>query len=125
MESIGQRIKELRKKDGGNMTQKEFASLVNITRQYLSLLENDERVPSAMVVDSISWNFGVRHEWITDGIEPKYIEPLCEELEKAVEDNPKLSRILHSFAGFATLEDWQALNAAVESAIAGKIKEAN
>lgn len=62
MAIIGERIKELRKKQ--KLTQKEFSSRVCIKQSYLSDIENGNGVPSDMLIKLISLEFSVPINWL-------------------------------------------------------------
>ena len=62
--SIASRIKAVRNESGLN--QLEFSKCIGITRQYLSLIESDDRTPSDIVKKAIC------REWLEDGIEPMH-----------------------------------------------------
>ncbi len=52
MQTLGQRVKELREKLG--LTQEELADLVHITDGYVGLIERDERMPSKSVMQLLA-----------------------------------------------------------------------
>lgn len=66
------RILKIRKEAGLN--QEDFAKKINLTKNYISLIETGNRVPSERTISDICREFNVRYEWLTDGIEPIYNE---------------------------------------------------
>jgi len=65
MESIGQRIRHLRKSIG--LSAKEFAKRIGISRSYLTDIENDRVKPPDRILQLISHTFGVSYEWLKYG----------------------------------------------------------
>lgn len=59
------RIIELRK--SLELTQGEFAERLGLSRNYIWMLENGERVPSDRTIADICREFGVREEWLRTG----------------------------------------------------------
>lgn len=62
---IGERIKELRKKN--NLTQSEFGSKIAISQTHISKIENGEEHISRAVIKLISIVFSVQEEWLLNG----------------------------------------------------------
>lgn len=65
METIGQRIKKLRRQNG--VTQKEFSQRVCVSQSYLSRVETDKEVPTEMLLKLIALEFSVSYEWLYNG----------------------------------------------------------
>ena len=63
------RIKEIRKSSG--LTQEAFADKLSLTRNYISLMEKGERVPSDRTISDICREFGYNEEWLRNGTLPK------------------------------------------------------
>ena len=59
------RIEEVRKHEG--LTQEQFADRINLSRNYLWMLENGSRVPSDRTIKDICREFGVNEEWLRTG----------------------------------------------------------
>ncbi len=59
------RIEEVRKREG--LTQEQFAEKINLSRNYLWMLENGSRVPSDRTIKDICDKFGIREEWLRNG----------------------------------------------------------
>lgn len=59
------RIEEVRKREG--LTQEQFAEKINLSRNYLWMLENGSRVPSDRTIKDICDKFGIREEWLRTG----------------------------------------------------------
>ena len=114
---IGERIKEIRINDM-NMNQSEFASKIGITRQYLSLLERNERTPSELVINAISREFGILREWIIAGEEPKF-DPLTPALTEVLTPHPETLRLMRIVAPHMTEASWKALNELLGEIIRG------
>lgn len=72
MIAIKDRIKQVRQDAG--LTQAEFAKKLNLSRNYVGLMEIGDRVPSDRTLADICEKFGVSETWLKDGTEPMYIE---------------------------------------------------
>lgn len=59
------RIKQIRKDAGDN--QDTFASNINLTKNYVSLLETGARVPSDRTISDICRCYGINEEWLRTG----------------------------------------------------------
>ena len=59
------RIEAVRKHEG--LTQEQFAEKINLSRNYLWMLENGSRVPSDRTIKDICDKFGIREEWLRNG----------------------------------------------------------
>ena len=55
------RIEAVRKHEG--LTQEQFADRINLSRNYLWMLENGSRTPSDRTIKDICDKFGVREAW--------------------------------------------------------------
>lgn len=118
---MNERIKQLRK--DLKMTQETFASKIAITRQYLSLLESNERVPSDLVLNAICQTFGVRREWLEYGDGPMYQDAdpdssavLVPELVSVLEDHPALLDLMKKVVRHFKPSDWDRLNQIIDEA---------
>lgn len=60
------RIFQVRK--SANLNQTEFAEKLNLTKNYISLIENGNRVPSDRTVSDICREFGVNRVWLETGV---------------------------------------------------------
>lgn len=65
--SIGERVKELRKKNG--MNQEEFSKKLGKTRSMVTHLENDNTMPTADTIIEMCKIFNVSADYILIGIE--------------------------------------------------------
>ena len=59
------RIEAVRKHEG--LTQEQFADRINLSRNYLWMLENGSRTPSDRTIGDICREFGVREAWLRTG----------------------------------------------------------
>lgn len=71
------RISFVRKNSGLNQT--EFAEKLNLTKNYISLIENGNRTPSDRTISDICRTFGVDEIWLRDGIGEPFREKSDEE----------------------------------------------
>lgn len=62
------RISKLRK--SLNLTQEEFGNKLGLSRNYIWMMEKGERVPPDRTIADICRVFGIREEWLRDGLEP-------------------------------------------------------
>lgn len=67
-----ERILKIRKDAGLN--QEDFAKEISLTKNYISLIETGNRIPSDRTISDICRAFGVNEEWLRNGIEPMYVE---------------------------------------------------
>ena len=65
METIGTRIKEIRK--GAGLTLEKFGAKIGITAASLSTIENGKSNPSGQTVLMICREFNVNEDWLRDG----------------------------------------------------------
>lgn len=56
------------------LTQSQLAERLNLTRNYIGLIETGDRVPSDRTISDICREFGVREEWLRTGEEPMFVE---------------------------------------------------
>lgn len=64
------RIREIRKDAGLNQT--EFGGRIGVAQTTIAGYENGSREVPNVVVTAICDKFGIREEWLRDGIEPMY-----------------------------------------------------
>lgn len=69
---IKDRIRQVRQEAG--LTQSEFAKKLNLSRNYVGLMEIGDRVPSDRTICDICEKFGISEAWLRDDIEPMYIK---------------------------------------------------
>ena len=70
---MNNRIKELRTKllkerDGKKYTQKEFADKLEMSENYIWMIEKGERVPADRTIGDICREFGVNRVWLETGV---------------------------------------------------------
>jgi transcriptional regulator with XRE-family HTH domain len=65
MDTIGNRIKFIRKKE--NLRQVDFASRVLVSASYISKVESGKEIPSDIFVKLVALEFDISYEWLKDG----------------------------------------------------------
>lgn len=60
------RISEIRKQTG--LTQEEFAKRINMSRNYIWMIEKGERIPADRTIGDICREFGVNRVWLETGV---------------------------------------------------------
>lgn len=89
---MNNRIKELRTKllkerDGKKYTQKEFADKLEMSENYIWMIEKGERIPADRTVGDICRIFGVNRVWLETGVgEPFQPKDKREELKSVFAD---------------------------------------
>ncbi len=92
-ETIGGRIREARKEKG--YTQEELAKKVEVSKNYIYLIESGREKPGKKAVRDIAKILGVTEEWILDGMSTKtppesesaaYVDELLGQEENPVYD---------------------------------------
>lgn len=99
MTTLGGRIRNVRA--DAKETQNEFAGRVGIKQNTLSLIENQNKQTSDLVLKSICREYNVNYEWLTEGIGDMYpsrsdadIESIFRAMEGQNENKKQLIRIL-------------------------------
>ena len=72
-----ERIVEIRKDI--NYSQEQFAKRLNLTKNYISLIETGKRVPSDRTISDICREFFVNEQWLRTGIGEKYTSHTIED----------------------------------------------
>lgn len=72
MSTIGERVKEVRKKMG--FSQKELANELGISQNHVSSIETDKEKPSSLLIKFLSIKYNVDEEWLRTGTGSQYIE---------------------------------------------------
>lgn len=62
------RISLIRKNAG--LSQQEMAERLGLSRNFISLMENGNRIPSERTISDICRIFDVQEDWLRDGLEP-------------------------------------------------------
>lgn len=70
MESIGERIKQIRQ--DRKLSQQEFAEKLSVSRSFISRVEHNKENPSETLLKLISWSFSCNLDWLTNGSGNKY-----------------------------------------------------
>lgn len=69
---MNNRILEIRK--DSKINQEEFGLRLNLTKNYISLIETGNRIPSDRTISDICREFNVNEEWLRNGTGEKYKE---------------------------------------------------
>ena len=77
METIGTRIKEIRK--GAGLTLEKFGAKIGITAASLSTIENGKSNPSVQTVLMICREYNVNEDWLRDGTGEPFMQLSREE----------------------------------------------
>jgi transcriptional regulator with XRE-family HTH domain len=83
MDSIGDRIKHIRKING--LTQQKFGERVKVTKAHVSKIELSDDKPSDMLIKLICIEFGINEEWLKNGTGSMNPRPFTEN-ENAAQD---------------------------------------
>lgn len=75
---LGERIKAIRK--GSGNTQKEFASALCVSANYIYLMESGKEKPSDRTLNDICRIYGVNKEWLEYGSGEPYAQKTNEEI---------------------------------------------
>lgn len=92
---IGKRIKDVRKQS--QATQKDFASKLGLSENYIWQIEKGDRTPSDRTIADICREFKVNELWLRTGEGEPYAEPTREEemarlFKKLMSDRPEAFR---------------------------------
>ncbi len=110
---MNRRIEEIRRDAG--LSQETFGERLNVSMNYVWMIENGKRVPSERLIKSICREFGIREEWLRDGTGPMKEEKprdiaLAEELDKLITaGSDDFRKALVAWLVRMPPEHWQAL----------------
>lgn len=96
------RVKEIRQSEG--LTQAEFAESINLSRNYVAMIEIGQREPSDRTISDICRVFGIDETWLRTGVGEMHVpKTRVEELDaifsealEGVSDKDKLLRAIAS-----------------------------
>lgn len=74
MNTLGQRIKEIRKEQ--SLTQQQFADSISVSRPFISRVEADKENPSDSLLKLISATYNIKFDWLKTGNGNKENRPL-------------------------------------------------
>ena len=112
---IGKRIKDVRKQS--QATQKDFASKLGLSENYIWQIEKGDRTPSDRTIADICREFKVNELWLRTGEGEPYAEPTREEemarlFKKLMSDRPEAfrTRLITALLRFsADSDEWKLL----------------
>lgn len=70
MNTIGERIKYVRKKFLNNKSQKDFGDMIGLKANSVSCIETGTNNPTEQTIKAICREFNISYLWLTEGIEP-------------------------------------------------------
>lgn len=116
---MNNRIKEVRKHN--KLTQSEFANRLNVSQNYIYMIEKGDRQPSDRTISDICREFNVNEQWLRDGIGNAYI-PLTKNQQilsfvnnvASLEDNNFKKRLVKALSEMSD-EGWDALEKFIDS----------
>lgn len=81
-----------------NLTQSSFADKINLSRNYVWMIENGERIPSDRTISDICRIFDIREDWLRNGTEPMRMPKTNDDVEfinelLAASENPFMDLI--------------------------------
>ena len=111
---IGQRIKQIR--NSKKLTQDDFAEIIGLTKNFISLIETGNRTPSDRTISDICRVFHVNESWLRTG-DGEMFKPLNRDAELAAflgdimkdEDDDYRRRLLSVLQRLDRIEDWELL----------------
>ena len=126
METIGTRIKEIRK--GAGLTLEKFGAKIGITAASLSTIENGKSNPSVQTVLMICREFNVNEDWLRDGTGEPFMQLSREETIAEYVGSitggqiTDIEEIIIKFMVETPVEEWENLARALRR-FANKIKK--
>ena len=119
------RIAQIRKQAGINQT--DFAEKLSLTKNYISLIENGNRIPSDRTITDICREFNVNEVWLRTGDgEPYQAESRQEQIMKfavqTIKGSDEFRKQFVSMLAKLDVEDWEVL-AKIYNKMAGEEKK--
>ena len=106
------RIAQVRKQAGINQT--DFAEKLNLTKNYISLIENGNRIPSDRTITDICREFNVNEVWLRTGEGDPYQEESRQEqilkfAAQTIKGSDEFRKNFVAMLAKLDVEDWEAL----------------
>ena len=125
---IGQRIKQIR--SSKKLTQDDFAEIIGLTKNFISLIETGNRTPSDRTISDICRVFHVNESWLRTG-DGEMFRPVNRDAELAAflgdimkdEDDDYRRRLLSVLQRLDRIEDWELLEKVATRLADGSKKE--
>ena len=125
---IGQRIKQIR--NSKKLTQDDFAEVIGLTKNFISLIETGNRTPSDRTISDICRVFHVNEAWLRTG-DGEMFKPVNRDAELAAflgdimkdEDDDYRRRLLSVLQRLDRIEDWELLERVATRLAEGSKKE--
>lgn len=125
---IGQRIKQIR--SSKKLTQDDFAEIIGLTKNFISLIETGNRTPSDRTISDICRVFHVNESWLRTG-DGEMFKPVNRDAELAAflgdimkdEDDDYRRRLLSVLQRLDRIEDWELLERVATRLAEGSKKE--
>lgn len=125
---IGQRIKQIR--SSKKLTQDDFAEIIGLTKNFISLIETGNRTPSDRTISDICRVFHVNESWLRTG-DGEMFKPVNRDAELAAflgdimkdEDDDYRRRLLSVLQRLDRIEDWELLEKVATRLADGSKKE--
>lgn len=125
---IGQRIKQIR--SSKKLTQDDFAEIIGLTKNFISLIETGNRTPSDRTIFDICRVFHVNESWLRTG-DGEMFKPVNRDAELAAflgdimkdEDDDYRRRLLSVLQRLDRIEDWELLERVATRLAEGSKKE--
>lgn len=125
---IGQRIKQIR--NSKKLTQDDFAEIIGLTKNFISLIETGNRTPSDRTISDICRVFHVNESWLRTG-DGEMFKPVNRDAELAAflgdimkdEDDDYRRRLLSVLQRLDRIEDWELLERVATRLAEGSKKE--
>jgi transcriptional regulator with XRE-family HTH domain len=109
---VKDRIAQVRKQAGINQT--DFAEKLNLTKNYISLIENGNRIPSDRTITDICREFNVNEVWLRTGEGDPYQEESRQEqilkfAAQTIKGSDEFRKNFVAMLAKLDVEDWEAL----------------
>ena len=106
------RISQIRKQAGINQT--DFAEKLSLTKNYISLIENGNRIPSDRTITDICREFNVNEVWLRTGEGEPYQEETRQEqilkfAAQTIKGSDEFRKNFVAMLAKLDVEDWEAL----------------
>lgn len=118
MYSINERFRKVFKESG--LSQEKFADRIKRSRGEVANIIYDKTVPKDKIIEAVCEEFGIREEWLRDGLEPKRAakskeEEIAELVGQALSGSSEFKKAVIRMICSRTDKDLQALEDALRA----------